>query len=112
MSVASPCIRVCTVDAEARVCVGCFRTLDEISYWTRMSDGEREAVNARLPARRADFESATQWRRRACPRCGVEFSCGAESERACWCVQYPQAKPDESLRGCLCPTCISTLAQD
>jgi predicted Fe-S protein YdhL (DUF1289 family) len=58
MSVESPCIRVCTVDPAARVCIGCFRTLDEICYWTRMADAERAAVNARLPERRAAFESA------------------------------------------------------
>ncbi len=109
MSVASPCIRVCTVDAQAKVCVGCFRTLDEISYWTRMSDGERAAGDARLPRRRADFESATRWQQRASPRCGVEVRCGAASDRACWCVQYPHVAPDEALAGCLCPTCISTL---
>ena len=110
MSVASPCIRICTVDAEAKVCIGCFRTLDEISDWTRMSDGERAAVNSRLSARRAAFEAATGWQRRTCERCGVEFSCGAAGDsRACWFAQYPQVEPDASLAGCLCPTCISTL---
>jgi len=45
-SVESPCIGVCRL--EAFVCVGCGRTLDEITRWSRMTDDERAAVVARI----------------------------------------------------------------
>ena len=45
-SVDSPCVGVCRL--EAFVCIGCGRTLDEITRWTRMTDDERAAVVARV----------------------------------------------------------------
>lgn len=36
------------------LCTGCLRTLDEIARWSAMSDAERRAVIAALPARRAE----------------------------------------------------------
>ncbi len=50
----SPCNKVCVMDAENRYCRGCQRTLDEIARWSQMSDAEREAVLAALPARAAE----------------------------------------------------------
>ena len=52
MSVASPCTKVCVMDAENRYCLGCRRTLEEIARWSQMSDAERERVLAQLPARK------------------------------------------------------------
>ena len=49
----SPCIRSCTLDAAGQLCIGCFRTLDEIMAWTQLSEAERASVLARLPARRS-----------------------------------------------------------
>ena len=40
------------MDAEQRYCAGCQRTLDEIARWSQMSDAERQAVMARLAARK------------------------------------------------------------
>jgi predicted Fe-S protein YdhL (DUF1289 family) len=37
----------------AGVCIGCFRTLDEIGEWSRLDDAGKRAVLAALPARRA-----------------------------------------------------------
>jgi len=48
----TPCIRVCTMDPERDVCLGCCRTLDEILRWGDMSDAERDRIMAGLPARR------------------------------------------------------------
>ncbi|WP_111735069.1 DUF1289 domain-containing protein [Roseovarius amoyensis] len=47
----SPCIRVCVVHPEARICTGCYRTTDEISRWSRMTREERQQVMAELPGR-------------------------------------------------------------
>ena len=49
--VQSPCIRVCVVHPEARICTGCLRTIDEIARWSRMTPEERRAVMAALPGR-------------------------------------------------------------
>jgi uncharacterized protein len=52
MTIDSPCIRICTLDATGELCLGCFRTLDEIVAWTQLSEAERAVVLERLPARR------------------------------------------------------------
>ena len=51
----SPCIRVCVVHPEARLCTGCLRSIDEITIWTRMTPEARRAVIDALPARRAEL---------------------------------------------------------
>jgi predicted Fe-S protein YdhL (DUF1289 family) len=52
----SPCKRVCTLDPATDLCLGCGRSLAEITAWTRMTDAERAQVMAdsarRLAARR------------------------------------------------------------
>ena len=57
MTIESPCIRMCTLDAEGSLCLGCFRTLDEIVAWTGLAEAERAGVLARLPARRSAHEA-------------------------------------------------------
>jgi uncharacterized protein len=47
----SPCIKVCVVHPQARICVGCHRTIEEIGAWSRMTPESRRAVMAELPAR-------------------------------------------------------------
>ena len=48
----SPCIKVCQMDPARDLCLGCARTLDEISRWARMSERERDRILAELPARK------------------------------------------------------------
>ncbi|MBV1878784.1 MAG: DUF1289 domain-containing protein [Pseudomonadales bacterium] len=38
--VSSPCIRHCTLD-ETDICVGCYRSLDEILQWSEASNEQR-----------------------------------------------------------------------
>ncbi|MBC7163423.1 MAG: DUF1289 domain-containing protein [Roseovarius sp.] len=47
----SPCVRICVVHPEARICTGCLRSIDEISRWSRMGADERRAIMAALPDR-------------------------------------------------------------
>ena len=47
----SPCIKVCVIHPEARLCTGCLRTLDEIAVWSRLSPDERRTIMAALPSR-------------------------------------------------------------
>mgnify|MGYP001373311928 CR=1 FL=1 len=46
----SPCVGVCQYNNE-EVCSGCFRTVDEISKWTTISNDEREKIMGELDSR-------------------------------------------------------------
>jgi uncharacterized protein len=48
----SPCVKVCIMDPQRDVCMGCARTLEEIARWGTMSEDQRSAVMHELPARR------------------------------------------------------------
>jgi predicted Fe-S protein YdhL (DUF1289 family) len=49
--VQSPCVKLCVVHPEERLCVGCYRTIEEISAWSRLSHEDRATIMADLPAR-------------------------------------------------------------
>lgn len=49
----TPCIKVCVVDGESGLCLGCFRTLQEVAAWARFSEAERDRLMAELPQRRS-----------------------------------------------------------
>lgn len=50
--VPSPCIDVCAIDPHTGWCVGCARTLDEISAWPTATDGQKRAILSRLAQRK------------------------------------------------------------
>jgi hypothetical protein len=52
----SPCVKICVVHPEARICTGCYRTIDEITTWGRMSREERREIMATLPSRRETLQ--------------------------------------------------------
>jgi uncharacterized protein len=54
----TPCVNICLLDQETGTCIACGRTLPEIARWAAMSDAERRAIMAALPARMASFEQA------------------------------------------------------
>ncbi|MFD1508784.1 DUF1289 domain-containing protein [Lacimonas salitolerans] len=47
----SPCIKVCVIHPETRLCTGCLRSIDEITLWGRMTPAERRDIMAALPDR-------------------------------------------------------------
>lgn len=49
--VESPCVKVCVIHPAARLCVGCLRTIDEISAWSALSPARRSEILAELPGR-------------------------------------------------------------
>ncbi|MGB3243223.1 MAG: DUF1289 domain-containing protein [Sulfitobacter sp.] len=53
--VESPCIKICVVHPESRLCTGCLRSIDEIGRWSQMSGQERRAVMDELPSRAGAF---------------------------------------------------------
>jgi predicted Fe-S protein YdhL (DUF1289 family) len=40
------------MNPDTGLCEGCFRTLEQIAAWSGLSDDEKRAVLAQLPARR------------------------------------------------------------
>lgn len=48
MAIESPCIQVCSMDPRSGLCLGCGRTIEEISGWAAFSAETRAAVMARL----------------------------------------------------------------
>ena len=50
--VESPCIKICVIHPESRLCTGCWRSIDEIGAWSKMSPEVRRAVMEELPARK------------------------------------------------------------
>ena len=48
----TPCIKVCVVDGESGLCLGCYRTLHEVATWARLTDRERDEIMAELAGRR------------------------------------------------------------
>ena len=51
----SPCLNICTLDGQG-VCRGCFRTLEEIAGWVRMTPADQWATVERADARRLAAE--------------------------------------------------------
>lgn len=47
----SPCVKLCVIHPEERLCVGCMRTIEEISGWSRLTPEARAEIVADLPAR-------------------------------------------------------------
>jgi hypothetical protein len=54
----SPCVNICMLDAQTETCVGCGRTIEEISRWSTMTPADRSRVMSELPARLAASKSA------------------------------------------------------
>ena len=48
----TPCLGICLISPQDGMCVGCARTIDEISRWSAMSAAERRAIMEALPERR------------------------------------------------------------
>ena len=53
LPVVTPCVKVCAVDGESGLCLGCFRTLPEIARWASLSDPERTRIMGELASRRS-----------------------------------------------------------
>jgi uncharacterized protein len=49
--VPSPCIDICRLDAQG-LCIGCRRTIGEISEWSRASEARRREIVRGLAVRR------------------------------------------------------------
>ncbi|WP_170343860.1 DUF1289 domain-containing protein [Ruegeria atlantica] len=50
--VESPCVQICVVHPTERICTGCYRTIDEITRWSKMDSRERAEIMENLPTRK------------------------------------------------------------
>lgn len=65
--VRSPCVRICKIDPDDALCIGCCRSREEIAGWFSLPDPEKLAVlaelagrlRARIARRRADAAKST-----------------------------------------------------
>ncbi|MFC3153182.1 DUF1289 domain-containing protein [Litoribrevibacter euphylliae] len=51
LSIPSPCVRNCCLDGQD-VCIGCFRTYEEILEWSGASEQRKQEILARASERR------------------------------------------------------------
>jgi uncharacterized protein len=56
--IASPCVSICKMDPTNGLCLGCWRTLNEIAAWSALDDARRAEVMAELPGRRRQSRAA------------------------------------------------------
>lgn len=48
----SPCVKICVIHPDARLCTGCLRSPDEIASWQCMTPEARERIMSELPSRK------------------------------------------------------------
>lgn len=72
--VQSPCINVCVIHPEERLCTGCLRSIDEIAQWSRISNDERETILEELPGRAPRLRKRRGGRNARLKRGGEEFA--------------------------------------
>ena len=56
--VVTPCVKVCIVDGPTGLCLGCYRTLQEIGGWSALTDERRAEIMAELSSRRSRIDPA------------------------------------------------------
>jgi hypothetical protein len=49
----SPCVKLCMLHPDTRLCIGCHRTGPEIAAWSRLTPVERRQIMDALPTRSA-----------------------------------------------------------
>jgi predicted Fe-S protein YdhL (DUF1289 family) len=49
--VPSPCVSVCVMDPRTEMCMGCWRSLEEIGAWSRLPDEDKRQVWHRIQQR-------------------------------------------------------------
>lgn len=50
-NILTPCVEICKMDKETKLCLGCKRTAKELKEWRRMNQEQRRAVIEELHTR-------------------------------------------------------------
>jgi len=56
----TPCVKICVIDEESGLCIGCGRSVEEIALWRDLDDDDRRAVMKKLPDRLATARAGSQ----------------------------------------------------
>lgn len=51
-SISSPCVNWCEMNLQTNYCLGCYRSIEEISGWVNFSEAEKERIWVSLPSRK------------------------------------------------------------
>lgn len=57
----SPCTKVCIIEPNSGLCLGCGRTLQEIGKWTSYSEMERSKIWSELETRLQNRELGSEF---------------------------------------------------
>ena len=49
--VKSPCIAVCKIDYESGYCIGCNRTIEEITNWGSFNDSQKKKILTKVKSK-------------------------------------------------------------
>ena len=55
----SPCVKICVIHPEEKLCIGCLRTLDEIAGWSAMTREQRLVLTIAVLASFVSFLDGT-----------------------------------------------------
>jgi len=51
----SPCIDICTIDRDSGECIGCGRTVEEVSNWANFDNLKKKQILENLNARKIQY---------------------------------------------------------
>ena len=63
----SPCVKLCSIHPAERICVGCYRSMEEIGAWSSLSTEVRLEIMAELPSRASRIQKRWGGRSRIVP---------------------------------------------
>jgi len=63
----SPCVKLCSIHPAERICVGCYRSMEEIGAWSSLSTEVRLEIMAELPSRASRIQKRRGGRSRIVP---------------------------------------------
>ena len=63
----SPCVKLCSIHPAERICVGCYRSMEEIGAWSSLSTEVRLEIMAELPSRASHIQKRRGGRSRIVP---------------------------------------------
>lgn len=55
----SPCNGFCLMDNQTKLCMGCFRTIDEIIKWQSLDKNDKETIYKNIEQRKNKFKSGS-----------------------------------------------------
>ncbi len=64
----SPCVKLCVLHPLEGICVGCYRTAEEIAAWSEMEPEARRVLMETLPERAGRLQKRRGGRRRETKR--------------------------------------------